>query len=76
MGNVKGLSRERLMSEDGRDYLHVESRDALLKVVDILQKEAAIGVDLEADSMFHYQEKVCLLQFSTPFKNILVDPWP
>jgi len=31
-------------------------------------------VDLEADSMFHYQEKVCLLQFSTPSINILVDP--
>jgi len=74
MGNVKGLSKERLMNEDGQDYTHVESRDALLKVADILQKEAAIGVDLEADSMFHYQEKVCLLQFSTPFKNILVDP--
>jgi ribonuclease D len=74
MRNVKGLSKERLMNEDGRDYLHVESRDALLKVVDILQKEAAIGVDLEADSMFHYQEKVCLLQFSTPSLNILVDP--
>ena len=62
------------MNEDGRDYLHVENRGALLKAVDILQKEAAIGVDLEADSMFHYQEKVCLLQFSTPSLNILVDP--
>lgn len=62
------------MSEDKQDYLHVESRDALLKVVNILQKEAVIGVDLEADSMFHYREKVCLLQFSTPSKNILVDP--
>jgi len=62
------------MSEDKQDYLHVESRDALLKVVNILQKEAVIGVDLEADSMFHYREKVCLLQLSTPSKNILVDP--
>ena len=62
------------MSEDEQDYLHVENRDALLKIVSILENEAVIGVDLEADSMFHYQEKVCLLQFSTPSCNILVDP--
>jgi len=62
------------MSDDEQDYLHVENRDALLKCVSILENEAVIGVDLEADSMFHYQEKVCLLQFSTPSCNILVDP--
>ena len=62
------------MSEDEQDYLHVENRDALFESVSILEKETVIGVDLEADSMFHYQEKVCLLQFSTPSCNILVDP--
>ena len=39
-----------------------------------LKKESEIGVDLEADSMFHYQEKVCLIQISTPFRNIIIDP--
>ncbi len=62
------------MGDGEPDYLHVESREALLEVARILQKEAVIGVDLEADSMFHYREKVCLLQFSTPSTNILVDP--
>lgn len=62
------------MGKGEQDYLHVENRDALLKVANILEKESVIGVDLEADSMFHYQEKVCLLQFSTPSCNILVDP--
>jgi ribonuclease D len=33
-----------------------------------------VGVDLEADSMFHYQEKVCLVQIATPFACLLVDP--
>ncbi|MBW2707936.1 MAG: ribonuclease D [Deltaproteobacteria bacterium] len=62
------------MGEGEQDYQYVENRDALLKVASILQKESVIGVDLEADSMFHYREKVCLLQFSTPSCNILVDP--
>jgi len=33
-----------------------------------------IAVDLEADSMHNYQEKVCLLQFTTPQRTLLIDP--
>ncbi len=39
-----------------------------------LGQESVIAVDLEADSMHSYQEKVCLLQFSTPERTVLVDP--
>jgi ribonuclease D len=33
-----------------------------------------IAVDLEADSMHNYQEKVCLIQVSTPHRTVLIDP--
>ncbi len=33
-----------------------------------------IAVDLEADSLHCYREKVCLLQFTTPERTALVDP--
>jgi ribonuclease D len=39
-----------------------------------LARETAIAVDLEADSMHSYREKVCLLQFSTPGTTVLLDP--
>ena len=39
-----------------------------------LHNQKAIAVDLEADSMHNYREKVCLLQFSTPDRTVLVDP--
>ena len=39
-----------------------------------LEKHPVIAVDLEADSMHNYQEKVCLLQFSTLDTTILIDP--
>ena len=39
-----------------------------------LETYPVIAVDLEADSMHNYQEKVCLLQFSTPDTTVLVDP--
>ena len=33
-----------------------------------------VAVDLEADSMFHYQEKVCLVQMAANGTNVVVDP--
>ena len=39
-----------------------------------LQLHPVIAVDLEADSMHNYQEKVCLLQFSTANETVLIDP--
>ena len=39
-----------------------------------LRHEKVIAVDLEADSMHNYREKVCLLQFTTPGDTVLVDP--
>lgn len=40
----------------------------------ILERCQTIAVDLEADSMHNYQEKICLLQFSTPDQTVLIDP--
>jgi ribonuclease D len=39
-----------------------------------LKHESVVAVDLEADSMHNYQEKVCLLQFSTAKETVLIDP--
>jgi ribonuclease D len=39
-----------------------------------LANETALAVDLEADSMHHYQEKVCLLQVSGTQQSALIDP--
>ncbi len=40
----------------------------------ILGQAQIIGVDLEADSMYHYFEKVCLLQIATESACYVVDP--
>lgn len=39
-----------------------------------LAGEKVIAVDLEADSMHNYQEKVCLIQVSTEQRTVLIDP--
>ena len=62
------------MRREQPTYLLVKDQSDLNRIASSIEKEAAIGVDLESDSMFHYQEKVCLIQISTPSRNILVDP--
>lgn len=54
-------------------YFLAENCSDLSRVASEISKEAAIGVDLEGDSLFHYHEKVCLLQISTPHKNFIID---
>ena len=44
------------------------------KMVRSLEKESAVAVDLEADSMYHYQEKVCLIQIATEKVALVIDP--
>lgn len=39
-----------------------------------LAAETTIAVDLEADSMHNYREKVCLIQVSTRQHTVLIDP--
>jgi len=56
------------------EYVLIETDADLKKIIPELQGEPVIGVDLEADSMFHYQEKVCLVQISTQRLNLLIDP--
>jgi len=51
----------------------VTSPAELDDLADALGREAVIGVDLEADSMFHFQEQVCLLQIAIPGRNVVVD---
>lgn len=55
-------------------YTFIDDYEALISESEGLISENIIGVDLESDSLFHYKEKVCLLQISTESRNILIDP--
>jgi ribonuclease D len=39
-----------------------------------LAQEPALAVDTESNSLFAYRERVCLIQFSTPACDYIVDP--
>lgn len=44
------------------------------EVTALLNRETELAVDLEMDSLHHYQEKVCLIQISTRSESWLIDP--
>ena len=52
----------------------IETLPSLEEVAQILGQAKIIGVDLEADSMHHYFEKVCLLQIATESACYVMDP--
>lgn len=53
----------------------VESATALDTLCATLAAQLEIAVDTEADSLYSYFEKVCLLQFSTRDADFIVDPF-
>jgi len=61
------------MHQEPPFYRFVTDQSAMNAIASELSEEPALGVDLEADSMYHYQEKVCLLQISSASANVLVD---
>ncbi len=55
-------------------YQIVDTKSGLEDIARSLKKEKIIAVDLEADSMFHFQEKVCLIQIASEKINVIIDP--
>jgi ribonuclease D len=55
-------------------YEWIETLPRLEEAARILGQAEIIGVDLEADSMYHYFEKVCLLQIATESVSYVIDP--
>ena len=52
----------------------VDTQEKLIELVERLSNAPIIGVDTESDSFHHYQEKVCLIQFSDLENDYILDP--
>ena len=52
----------------------VTDQQTLNELVERLSLESVLAFDLEADSLHHYTEKVCLIQVSSESETRLIDP--
>ena len=52
----------------------VDNSSGLEQLIQTLSQEPLVAVDTESDSLYSYFEKVCLIQFSIPGTDYLLDP--
>ena len=55
-------------------YLLLDQVPAVREYLLALGSLPALAIDLEADSLYSYYEKICLVQISTPSANVILDP--
>ena len=53
---------------------YVEKQSTFDQFINGLRRQKRFGIDLEADSLHHYQEKICLIQIAFPGKIYIIDP--
>lgn len=56
------------------DYRLIDNSADLKQFAKQLKGIDCLAVDLEADSMFHFQEQVCLIQMATLDQSVVIDP--
>src|SRR5689334_16071695 len=52
----------------------VDHPNLFKQMVGDLSKQPRVAVDTESNSLHAYREQVCLIQFSTPLKDYVIDP--
>jgi len=52
----------------------IETKEAFLKLLAALESAERFALDIEGDSLYHYFEKVCMIQISTDSSTFIIDP--
>ena len=66
--------KKKIHPDDSPAYRMIDTRTDFEAFVSALLRSKRIGVDLEADSMHHYREKVCLIQIADDKQCVVIDP--
>lgn len=67
----EGVESDRAESDD---YLYVQESAALERLIRSIKGSAWVALDIEADSLHSYFEKVCLIQLSAGGEHFVLDP--
>lgn len=63
-----------MKDEQQKLYCYIENDSDLKSLVSQINKADRIAIDIEADSLHHFYEKVCLIQLTIDSSNFIVDP--
>ncbi len=73
-GNLIGYNLAYMDKTITSELVWVDNPRALHSMIKALQEYDMLAVDTESNSLYAYQEQVCLIQFSTTCEDYLVDP--
>jgi ribonuclease D len=65
--------KQKMNHTDSLTYQFIDNRSDLEAISHVLSRTPCVAVDLEADSLYHYKEKICLIQIATNQMNIVLD---
>jgi ribonuclease D len=63
-----------MLTREAQRYIIIDSISKLKEFAARLIQQQIIGVDLESDSMYHFKEKVCLIQIASTQTTAIIDP--
>ncbi len=56
------------------EWRYIDDEAGLKEAVEAISGAEVLGIDTEADSFFHYQERVCLVQLTAGQLDLIIDP--
>jgi ribonuclease D len=59
---------------DPPPYTLISTDEAFQGMLEHLRPVCRMAIDIEADSLYHYYEKVCLIQISSDYETYILDP--
>jgi ribonuclease D len=74
LGSLKRKQRGVETAKQPSPFILVDSHRAWETCLEQLQRSPQLAIDLEANSMFAYRERVCLIQISITGRDFIVDP--
>jgi ribonuclease D len=66
--------KKKMTPSSAVNYTFIDTQEALAAMAAGLADLARVAIDLEADSLYHFREKVCLIQIGSCRGNWIVDP--
>ncbi len=68
------MTKQEPIEDIAGTFVFAATQCELAIVLEALSAQPAIAVDTESNSLYAYRERVCLIQFSTPGADYIVDP--
>jgi len=68
------MTNEKSTQRNRSDFAFVTTQQQLPPAIEALSTQPALAVDTESNSFYAYHERICLIQFSIPDTDIVIDP--